>query len=83
LSIVSAKGSVHVELTNMTLSLSISVKSQKVNGVLVPAFTSSNVKVVMPDGVSLCVYSNVIAPLADSINKMFANSVKPMLVQHL
>lgn len=69
---MNAKGSVLVDMSNLTINASVSITSQKVNGSLVPAFKTSNPKIKIPDAnISLSVYSNVIAKVASLIREAF------------
>ena len=77
LNIMNAKGSVLVDMSNITIDLTVSVKSQKVNGSLVPAFKSSNAEIRIPENnISLSVCSNVIAKVALKIKETFVETIK-------
>jgi hypothetical protein len=84
LSVINAKGSVLVDMANITIDLRMQVKSQNVNGSLVPAFRSSNVKINIPETeISLCVFSNCIGKSATKIKNTFMSTIRPQLVTHL
>ena len=75
---MNAKGSILVDMSNITIDLTISVKSQKVNGSLVAAFKSLNAVIRIPESnISLSVCTNVIAKVALKVKKTFEETILP------
>jgi hypothetical protein len=71
-------------MANLTIGLTVSVKSQKVNGSLVPAFKSSNAEISIPETkISLSVYSNVIGRVAYQIRETFMDTIRPQMINNL
>ena len=77
LSFLTAKGSVEVSMSQVSVAVDIGLTQQKLsNGKVVPGFTTSGVSVHIPsDHMSIKIKGNIISKIADAFKSLFKSTI--------